>query len=149
VDTNLGETKLNNIVKQRLIVPNANAKNPEQLYQLIADMEEMDGLICGWEESSVNIERNATPFWYGNRIAAVRYILGHPSLRDHRLYARVQQMDSGGECIYGEMWTADWWWKMQASFLVLSVRLFLVRFSLCLGELECQREHVREIISER
>jgi len=32
VDTNLGKTKLNNILKQRLIVPDANAKNPDQLY---------------------------------------------------------------------------------------------------------------------
>jgi len=47
VGTNLGKTKLNNILKRRLIVPDANAKNHDQLYQLIADMEEMDGLVCG------------------------------------------------------------------------------------------------------
>jgi len=35
-------------------------------------MEEMDGLVCGWEESSVNIEGKATPFWYRNHIAVVR-----------------------------------------------------------------------------
>jgi len=46
VDTNLGKTKLNNILKRRLIVPDANAKNPDRLYQLIADMEEMDRLVC-------------------------------------------------------------------------------------------------------
>jgi hypothetical protein len=109
----------------------------------------MDGLVCGWEESSVNIEGKATPFWYRNPIAAVRYILGHPPFKDHLSYAAVKQMDSSGERIYAEMWTADWWWQTQASFLVLSERLFLVRFSLCLGELECQREHVREIMSER
>jgi hypothetical protein len=57
-------------------------------------------------------------------------------------------MDSSGERIYAEMWSADWRWKMQASFLVLLERFFLVRFLLCLGELECQREHVREIMSE-
>jgi hypothetical protein len=32
VDTILGKTKLNNILKRRLIVPYANAKNPDQLY---------------------------------------------------------------------------------------------------------------------
>jgi hypothetical protein len=71
VDTNLGKTKLNNILKRRLIVPDGNATNPDQLYQLIADMEEMDGLVCAWEDSSVNIEGKATPFWYWNPIAAV------------------------------------------------------------------------------
>jgi len=72
VDTNLGKTKLNNILKRRFIVPDANAKNPDQHYQLIADMEEMDRLVCGWEESSVNIEGKATQCWYPNPIAAVR-----------------------------------------------------------------------------
>jgi len=75
VDTNLGKMKLNNILKRRLIVPDANAKNPDQLYQLITDMEEMDGLVCGWEKSSVNIEGKATQFWYRNTISVVRYIL--------------------------------------------------------------------------
>jgi hypothetical protein len=56
VDTNLGKTKLNNILTQRLIVHDTSAQHPEQHYQLIADMEEMDGLVCGWVESSVNIE---------------------------------------------------------------------------------------------
>jgi hypothetical protein len=99
VDTNLGKTKLNNILKRRLIVPDANAKNPDQLYQLIVDMEEMYGLVCGWEESSVNSEGKATPFWYRNPIAAVRYILGHPPFKDHLSYAPVKQIDSSGECI--------------------------------------------------
>jgi hypothetical protein len=129
VDTNLGKTKLNNIFKRRLIVPDANAKNVDQLYQLIADMDEMDRLVCGWEESSVNIEGKATPFWYRNPIAAVQYILRHPPFKDHLSYALVKQMDSSGEHISAERWTADWWGKTQASFLVLSERLLLVRFS--------------------
>jgi len=149
VDDNLGITKLNNILKGRLIVSDANTKNPDQLYGLIADREEMDGLICRWEESSVKIEAKATPFWYWNTIVVVRSVLGHPPFEDHLTYALVKHMDSSVKCIYADMWTADWWWKTQASFLVWSERLFLVRFSLCLGELESQREHVREIISER
>ena len=128
VDTNLGKTKLNNILKRRLIVPDANAKNPDQLYELIADMEEMDGRVCGWEESSVNIEGKATPFWYRNPIAAVQYILAHPPFKDHLSYAPVKHINSSGECIYVEMWTADRWWKMQASFLVLSERSLLSDF---------------------
>jgi len=149
VDTNLGKPKLNNILKPRLIVPDANAKIPDQLYRRIADMEEMDRLVCGWEQSSLNIEEKATPFWYWNPIAAVQHLLGHPPHKDHLSYTPVKQMDSNGKCIYTEMWTTDWWGKTQATFLELSERLFLVRFSLCLGELECQRDHVRESMSER
>jgi hypothetical protein len=128
VDTNLGKTKLNNILKRRLIVPDANAKNPDQLNPLIADMEEMDKLICGREESTVNIEGKASPFWYRNPIAAVRYILGHPPFKDHLSYAPVKHMDSSGERIYAEMWIADWWWKTQASFLYCQRDCFLSDF---------------------
>jgi len=40
VDTNLRKTILNNILHWRLIVPTANAKHPDQLYQPIENMEE-------------------------------------------------------------------------------------------------------------
>jgi len=103
VDTNLGKTKLNNILKRRLIVPDANAKNPDQLYQLIAEMEETDGFVCALEESSVDIEGKATVFWYWKIIAVVRCILGHPPFKDHLSYAPVKQMNSSGESIYAEM----------------------------------------------
>jgi len=46
VDTNLGKTKLNNILKWRLIAPNLNFKNPDQLSQSFGDMGIMDGLVC-------------------------------------------------------------------------------------------------------
>ncbi|KAF8524251.1 hypothetical protein BDD12DRAFT_811059 [Trichophaea hybrida] len=50
VDTNMGKTKLNNLLKRRLIVPGTDAKHADQLYQLIVDMDRMDGLGCGWEK---------------------------------------------------------------------------------------------------
>jgi len=90
MDNNLGKMKLNNICKWTLIVPNAIAKNPDQLYQVIVDMEEMDGLVCRWEERSTNIEGKAIPFWYLNPIAEVRYTLGHPLFKDHLLYSPVK-----------------------------------------------------------
>jgi len=71
VDTNLGKTKVNNILKQKLIIPDTNAKPSDQLYLFIVDMKEIDGHECGWEESSVNIQGKATQFWYRNPIAAV------------------------------------------------------------------------------
>jgi hypothetical protein len=94
----------------------------------------MDRLGCGWEESSINIEGKATPFWYRNHIAAVRYVLGHPQFHDRLSFALVKPMDSNDECIHAEMW-----WKMQASFHVLSERW-------C--QRECVRECVRELMSE-
>jgi hypothetical protein len=45
VDINLGKMKLNKFLKRIHIVPDANTKNTDQHYQLIVDMEEMDGLV--------------------------------------------------------------------------------------------------------
>jgi hypothetical protein len=149
VDTNIGQMKIDYILKRRLIVSDAIPKYPAQLYLLLADMKEMDGHVCGWEQSSGNIEGNATSLWYWNPIAEVQYILGHAPFKDHLSYAPGKQLDFSREHIYAEIWTADWWRKTQAIVLVLSERLFLLRFSLCLGELECQREHIRKIMSER
>jgi len=45
-NSNLGYTKLNWSLERRLIVLDANAKNPDQLYQHIADLQEIDKLEC-------------------------------------------------------------------------------------------------------
>jgi len=121
VDTNLGNMKLNNVLKRRLIVPDSNAENPDQLDHLITDMNEMDGLRWRLEERSINIERKATLFWYRNPIAVVQYIQGHPRFTDHILHTAVKQIDSNHEHIYTMMGTTDSWRKMQATFLVSSL----------------------------
>jgi hypothetical protein len=141
--------KLNTILTQRRIVTYVNGKNSDQLYQLILYLDEMDGLECRWEESSVNIEGNSTLYWYQNPIAAVQYIPRHPLFMGHLTCTPVKQINSCGEGIYHEIWTADLLWKMQASILVFAERLFLVRFLFCFSELQCQREHVREIMPEK
>ena len=71
VYTYLGKIKVHNIIKRRLIIPAANATKHDKLYQLIADMQETDRLLCGWGESSVNIEGNATAILYWNPIGVV------------------------------------------------------------------------------
>jgi hypothetical protein len=71
VDNNLGKTKVNIILPHKLIIPDTNANPSDRHYQFIVDMKEFDGQVCGWEESSVNIEGKATLFCYRNHIAAV------------------------------------------------------------------------------
>jgi len=65
-------------------------------------------------------------------------------------------MHSNWELFYAEMWTIDWWWKPQSTFLMLSEivstesvweRTFqreYVRGRTCqrVSESDCQREHV-------
>ena len=148
MNTNLDRKKLNNILKTRLITSDTNAKNLDKLYQLIVTMEEMDALVCRWEESSDCNKYKATPSGDWNTIAMVHSIVEHAPSEDCFLYAPLKSIHSSGEHIYAEMLAADWSWKTYGSFLVLSESLFLIRFSLCMGELQCQREHVREIMGE-
>jgi len=109
----------------------------------------MDGVGFRCEASFANTTGKDTPCWNHNPIAVVPYIPGYDPLKDHLSYTLDKRMNSSGNCTNSEMWAADWWWKTQASFLVLSGRLFLVRISLYLGDLQCQTEHVRECMSER
>jgi len=108
----------------------------------------MDALVCRWEESSDCNKYKATPSGDWNTIAMVHSIVEHAPSEDCFLYAPLKSIHSSGEHIYAEMLAADWSWKTYGSFLVLSESLFLIRFSLCMGELQCQREHVREIMGE-
>ena len=98
----MAKTKLNNLIKQ-LIVPCTDAKHADQLYQLIVDMEYMDGFRCGWKEDSVNVEGIATVFWYQNPIVAVHYIHGNQLIKEHFSCAPVKQIDASGACIYAEI----------------------------------------------
>jgi len=117
----------------------------------------MDGLGCGWEERSINTKGTASLFWERNPIAAVQYILGHPPFMDQLWDAPAEQMDSNGNHIYAEIWTADSWWKMKVSCLVSPERACQrerVRENMSgttwqrASESDCQRERVRESVSE-
>jgi len=63
VDNNLGKTKLNIILTRWLIVPDDIAQSPDQMSQLIANMEEMNTHLYELLEISINIEGKPTPFW--------------------------------------------------------------------------------------
>ncbi|QRV81665.1 hypothetical protein RhiJN_09680 [Ceratobasidium sp. AG-Ba] len=45
----------------------------------------------------------------------VRDIMAHPGFKDDMVYAPIKIWTSPEkkERVYGDMWTADWWWKMQ------------------------------------
>jgi hypothetical protein len=65
----------------------------------------------------------------------------------------VKPMDFSGEHIHGEIFTTDWWGKFRTSCLILSERLFQVRF-VVFGWVKasgrpCQAERIREIMTKR
>jgi hypothetical protein len=71
-------------------------------------MEEMDGLVCEWEKSTVKIERNAAPFRFQIHFSVVGFNIHHPPFQKHLSFPLVDQTLSSAESLYAVMWTADW-----------------------------------------
>lgn len=56
-------------------------------------------------------------FWRRDPVECVRELIGNPAFRDSMAYEPEQvYADAMGENrVYDEMWTGDWWWKLQVS----------------------------------
>jgi len=76
-----------------------------------------------WSEGHVEDGQRTLPFFYGNVLDLVRYLLRQIAYRDDLVYAPRREYDQSGQRIYAEMYTADWWWDVQ----VLSRSLFYVK----------------------
>jgi hypothetical protein len=55
--------------------------------------------------------------WARDPVECIRELIGNVALRDHIAYICQQVFtDRNGETRrYDEMWTGEWWWKIQAS----------------------------------
>ncbi|KDQ60095.1 hypothetical protein JAAARDRAFT_126057 [Jaapia argillacea MUCL 33604] len=55
--------------------------------------------------------------WRRDPVECVRELIGNPMFRDHLSYMpELAYRDQEGKVrIFDEMWTGDWWWKIQAS----------------------------------
>lgn len=53
--------------------------------------------------------------WRRDPVECVRELIGNPAFKDHLAYLpeRVYGDAKGGTRLYDEMWTAEWWWKVQ------------------------------------
>ncbi|KAJ7775451.1 Zn-finger domain-containing protein [Mycena metata] len=55
--------------------------------------------------------------WMRNPVECIKELMSNPAFRDHMAYApeRVYSSPEGNEesRIFDEMWTAEWWWKLQ------------------------------------
>ncbi|KAJ6533437.1 Zn-finger domain-containing protein [Mycena vulgaris] len=55
--------------------------------------------------------------WMRDPVECIRELMGNPVFREHMAYApeRVYSTEEGDEesRIFDEMWTAEWWWKLQ------------------------------------
>lgn len=53
--------------------------------------------------------------WKRNPLECIQDLLRNTAFRDHTEYVprRVYRDVERNSRMYGEMWTADWWWNMQ------------------------------------
>ena len=63
--------------------------------------------------------------WLRNPLECIRELIGNPVFQAYLKYApeKLFGKSDSSERIFGEMWTADWWWETQVSMdLVRSLR---------------------------
>ncbi|KAJ6452581.1 hypothetical protein C8R45DRAFT_1193590 [Mycena sanguinolenta] len=55
--------------------------------------------------------------WMRNPVECIKELMSNPAFRDHMAYAPERVYGSPDGCedsrIFDEMWTAEWWWKIQ------------------------------------
>jgi hypothetical protein len=54
-----------------------------------------------------------TPFWYGDPVRCIEFLMQQPSFKEDMVYAPVREYNEAGERMYSEINSSDWWWKMQ------------------------------------
>lgn len=74
--------------------------------KLVGDLKAANGL---------DQQTEVLELWHRDPVECVRELLGNPSFRKNQFYAPEQHFRSkdGTNRQYDEMWTADWWWKIQ------------------------------------
>jgi hypothetical protein len=56
--------------------------------------------------------------WYRNPMECIEELLGNPALKGAVAFEPVKMYTDkeGKERVFNEMWTGEWWWKMQVGF---------------------------------
>jgi hypothetical protein len=87
----------------------------------ICEIVKVDGDLVGDDEQmmSENLE-----LWMRDPVECVRELVGNPAFKDFMLFVaeHVYADENGTIRIYDEMWTADWWWKIQVSVIKFKFR---------------------------
>ena len=95
-------------------------KSNYHLRQKIDRME--DGLGHGsWKKSELSMAWNDEhpddiPFWHRDVVECAKWLLWQPAYEDHLTYAPIHSFNDGGQRVYDEMHTGEWWWEKQVIF---------------------------------
>ena len=69
------------------------------------------------QDNEGNVLTETFEVWYRDPVECVRELLGNPTFKEQLAYAptKLYRDAKGTERHVDEMWTGDWWWKMQVS----------------------------------
>lgn len=89
-------------------LPSSEASWKVEVFDAVGDVVGEDG----------RLKKEKVELWQRNPVDCIRELMGNPVFRDSIRYAPERQYaDAGGKNrIYGNMWTANWWWDLQVSF---------------------------------
>ncbi|CAK5274931.1 unnamed protein product [Mycena citricolor] len=78
----------------------------------ICEVVEIEGDL---EDKKKNKMKEEVEFWRRNPLDCIRELMQNPGFREHLRYepTKVYRDAQGKEREINEMWTGDWWWKMQ------------------------------------
>jgi len=134
------------------------SKNPERLYKVIVNVDDLDELVHRSDEGSDIIEETTTLFQYLNSIAVVRYILEHSLIwafaHMHRrmtwiIVVSLHMLWCAAQIGGGKHWYDSFYCRRDCFLSDFHCTRLSYSLRETLPARSCQGERVRETVSER
>jgi hypothetical protein len=114
-------------VIQKVAVDGGDAFIPADLAfsstnDFLARIDQLSALQSTWRQGTLTNQRSGVSwatdvkFWHRDPLAVLQEIFENPDLKDSCVWEPVKQYNSEGDRVYTDMYTGDWWWRLQVSF---------------------------------
>ena len=71
-----------------------------------------------WDDEG-KLKSEVFQLWKRDPVECIKELIGNPGSQNHLRYSPQWVYEENGETrIFDEMWTGDWWWNMQVSYLL-------------------------------
>lgn len=103
---------------------NLSFKNKRTFFQKIDLLPKGPGWVCEiWEatgdevDDSGNKKTEPLELWRRDPVECIKELMANPAFANHMRYEpeRLYEDEEGTKRIWSEMWTGDWWEKIQVS----------------------------------
>ena len=120
-------------VIQKVAVDSGNAFIPTNLAfgstnDFLGHIDQLTSLQSAWVQGSLKNHRHDVSwvtdvkFWHRDPLAVLQEIFENPDLKDSCVWEPVKQYNSEGDRVYTDMYTGDWWWRLQVSMKCVEIK---------------------------